>query len=156
MIELDIPGRGTLTIENIAFDYNGTLAVDGVIPWEVKKELLKLKEQLNVFILTADTYGTVEEECEDLGVAIKSFPQERAGQEKRRIIQELGSSTTITVGNGFNDILMSQESILSIGVIEREGACGKLITHCDIVVRDIIEVFELLNKTQRIKATLRN
>lgn len=31
MIEIYIPGREDLKIENVIFDYNGTVAVDGVM-----------------------------------------------------------------------------------------------------------------------------
>lgn len=156
MVELNIPGREKIVIENIAFDYNGTLAVDGKIDASIKEKIIKLKDVLDVYILTADTYGTVAKECKDLGVVIKSFPQENAGYEKKKIIQQLGKHKTISVGNGFNDIPMSQESSLSIGIIGQEGASGKLFYHCDIVLKDIHDVFEMINKTDRIKATLRN
>ena len=29
MINLEIPGHETITVEHVTFDYNGTLAVDG-------------------------------------------------------------------------------------------------------------------------------
>ncbi|HLR20485.1 MAG TPA: ATPase P [Tissierellaceae bacterium] len=156
MINLDIPGWKSISIKNIVFDYNGTLAVDGKISKSTKKRIKKLKDILNIYILTADTYGTVKEECRDLGVGIKTFPQENAGREKKRIIQELGNNITISVGNGFNDIPMSEESILSIGIIGEEGACGQIFNSCDIVVNNLENVFDILDNTDRIKATLRN
>ena len=44
---------------------------------------------------------------------------------------------------------------LSICVIGKEGCCGALLTHCDIVVTSIDDALDLLLKTGRIRATLR-
>ncbi len=60
MLIYEIPGRGDIEIENIVFDYNGTIAVDGKILAGVKGLLLELRKYVNIYILTADTYGTVK------------------------------------------------------------------------------------------------
>ncbi len=156
MLVINIPGRGTFEIKNVVFDYNGTLAVDGHMSQLVKDMLLKLKDFLKVYILTADTYGTVEKACIGIDVHVKTFPRENAGLCKRDIIKELGATKTLCVGNGFNDIPMANECILSIAVIEKEGCSGKLLAASDIVVSSIEDAFEMLLKPDRIKATLRN
>ena len=35
--------------------------------------------------------------------------------------------TACSLGNGFNDVLMFEESALSIAIIEREGTIGEII-----------------------------
>ena len=156
MIIYQIPGRRPIKIENVVLDYNGTIAVDGRIIYGVKELLLKLKDYVNVYILTADTYGTVERECRGLDVELLTFPKENAGESKRDIIKKLGGDKTLCVGNGYNDIPMFQESILSIAVIEGEGASGKLLSHADIITRSILEALEIILNKDKIKATLRN
>jgi len=156
MIFVDIPGRGKLEIENVVFDYNGTIAVDGIISKSTKEYISKIKEKLNVFIATADTFGTVREQCKELNINIKTYPKENAGNEKRKLVQELNGNKTICIGNGFNDIKMFEESCLSICIIGEEGCNGKLIAHSDIVVKSIEDAFNLLVNPNRIKATLRN
>jgi soluble P-type ATPase len=155
MIEILIPGRDKLEIQNIVFDYNGTLAVDGTMSFNTKKMLIKIKEFVNVFILTADTYGTVKKECSELGVEVKTFPREGAAAFKMDIVKSL-KGDTICVGNGYNDIEMFRLSELSVAIIGKEGCCGKLIACADIVVNSIEDVFELIMKHERIKATLRS
>lgn len=155
-MKINIPGRETITIENIVFDYNGTIAVGGEIIEGAGLGLESLKKLANIYILTADTYGTVEKECESLGVKVLTFPKENAGEEKRKIVEFLGGNKTICIGNGFNDIPMFKESALSIGIIEGEGACGKLLIHSDIICKSIKEAIELILDVNRIKATLRN
>ena len=45
--------------------------------------------------------------------------------------------------------------VLSICVIGREGCCGALLAHADILVTSIEDALELLLKTGRTRATLR-
>ena len=59
MLEIDIPHRRKLRIENVLLDVNGTLSLDGRIGKKVQEELLRLKEEFRVILLTADTFGTV-------------------------------------------------------------------------------------------------
>ena len=61
----------------------------------------------------------------------------------------------ITIGNVYNDIQMSVVADLSICVIGREGCCGALLMHCDVVVTSIDDALDLLLKTGRLRATLR-
>lgn len=156
MIIYEIPGREDIEIKNVVLDYNGTIAVDGKLLKGVKELLSILKEHVNIYILTADTYGTVEEECKDIGAKVLSFPKGNAGKSKQDIVKELGGDRTITVGNGFNDIPMFQESALSIAVIEGEGTSGKLLLHADIVARNIIEALDIILSKNKVKATLRD
>jgi len=156
MLYYNIPGRGKIEIENVVMDYNGTIAVDGKIVEGVKGLIQKLKDCVNVYILTADTYGTARNECKDLGVNVMTFPNENAGIYKKEIVRKLGGNKTLCIGNGYNDIPMFKESILTIAVIEGEGACSKLILNADIVTKSIIDAIELILNENRMKATLRN
>ncbi|WP_339790112.1 ATPase P [Tissierella sp.] len=152
----EIPGRDNIQIENIVFDYNGTIAVDGKLVIGVKELINKLAEYAKIYILTADTYGTVEKECMGINGKVLTFPKENAGRSKKDIVKDLGGHMTACLGNGFNDVLMFEESALSIAIIEREGTSGKLLSKADIVARSALEGLEILLNKNMIKATLRN
>jgi P-type E1-E2 ATPase len=156
MLCYDIPGRGRIEIENVVLDYNGTIAVDGKIIGGVKELLEKLKKHVKVYVLTADTYGIAINECKNLGVNIMTFPNEDSGFYKKEIVRKLGGRNTLCIGNGYNDIPMFKEAILSIAVIEGEGASSKLILNADIVTKSIIDAIKLILDENRMKATLRN
>ncbi len=158
MIKYEIPGREDIIIENLVLDYNGTIAYDGKLIDGVQELLKKIKEieKLNIYILTADTYGTVNEECKDINADIIRFPKENAGEEKRKIVEKLGGENTLVVGNGFNDIPMFKEASFSIGIIGGEGMSGKLLNHSDIVVNSILDGLNIILDKNKIKATLRN
>lgn len=156
MINIEIPGRErNLVIRSLVLDYNGTIAADGKLIEEDKELIRKLSEKLDVYVLTADTYGTVEKECEGLGITVMTFPKEGAGRFKENIVREL-SGDVCAVGNGFNDIAMCRAAALSVAVIDKEGACSELILNTDILVRSSEEALELLLNTDRIRATLRS
>lgn len=154
MIEVTIPGRGKYQIENIVFDYNGTIAMDGNMSIETINNIKELSGLVKIHILTADTYGTVTAKCSGLPVNLLTFPSDNAAIYKRKIVESL-KGDTICFGNGFNDMEMFKISTISVCIMGEEGCSGKLIPLSDIVVSSIHDGFELLFKTDRIKATLR-
>lgn len=156
MLIYEIPGRDNIEVKNIVFDYNGTIAVDGKLINGVEELINKLSEKVNIYILTADTYGTVEKECLKINANVLTFPKVNTGESKKNVVVELGGSNTICIGNGYNDIPMFKEAILSIAIIEGEGMSGKLLGYADIVSRSIIEALEIVLSKDMIKATLRN
>lgn len=155
MIEIHIPGRDPLFIENVVMDYNGTLAVDGVLLDSVKDRIQNLAQKANVYILTADTYGTVKKQCQDLGITVKTFPREGAALCKEEIVNSL-EGQTVCIGNGYNDIQMFDMADLTIGVLEKEGVCAALLSHTDVLVSAAEDALDLLLKPDRLRATLRN
>lgn len=154
MIEIDIPGRRKYNISNIVFDYNGTLAVDGKMSKITLDNINKLSKLVEIYILTADTYGDVKNYCEGLPVNLKTFPGNSAASHKKEIVASL-TGESICIGNGFNDIEMFKISDLSICILGEEGCCSKTIVQSDIVAKSINDVFDMLFNKNRIRATLR-
>ncbi|NEZ76330.1 ATPase P [Clostridium botulinum] len=156
MIFVEIPGRDNLNIKNVVFDYNGTVAEDGIMSLDTKENLKKISEKLKVYIITADTYGNVKKQCEGLPVSIETFPKGNATFYKKSFVEKLGPGETMVIGNGMNDIEMFKVATFSIAVIGEEGCAGKLIVQSDIVVSSIEKVFSMIENTNRIVATLRD
>ncbi len=155
MLTIDIPGRKPLTLSHLILDYNGTIALDGEIIETIRPRLESLSRNLEICVITADTHGTAAEKCEGLPVTVKTFPVAQVGKIKAEEAGKL-SGGVVCIGNGFNDILMSDVSDLSICVIGQEGCCGQLMGHCDIITTSIESALDLLLKPQRIRATLRS
>lgn len=155
MIYIEIPGRKLLSISHIVLDYNGTIAEDGELIEGVKERLLKLKENVDIHVLTADTYGSVAEQCEALEIDVQTFPREGASVCKKEIVDSL-SGEKVCIGNGFNDIEMFDVSDLSVAVVNAEGMCAKLLAHADVLTVSIQDALDLFLKPSRLKATLRS
>ncbi|WP_035293298.1 HAD family hydrolase [Clostridium sp. KNHs214] len=156
MIKLDIPGYKKLKIKNVVFDFNGTIAKDGVLVEGIRERIHALKDLgLDVYVLTADTNGSVAQQCRDLPVNIEIFAKGDALEEKKNVVERLGADNTIAVGNGRNDIDMFKSSELSIAILGSEGCYSKTLLEADIVVNSSVDAVELLLNPNRIKATLR-
>lgn len=123
---IEIPGYKTLDLDYLVLDYNGTIAVDGLIPPAIKERLLLLGDSFKIYVLTADTHGTAAAMCDGLSLEIMTFPSGSAMDEKLRILSSLGAEHCIAIGNGRNDVPMCQAAALSIAVMGTEGAYGKV------------------------------
>src|SRR4030042_472421 len=110
MISIDIPGWGNVDIENIVLDLNGTIATDGKIPLEVKEKINVLSEKVNIYLLTADTQGTAQEEIKDLNVNLVKIEDDHSEKGKFEFIKGLILERTVTIGNGNNDQLILKEA----------------------------------------------
>lgn len=155
MITIEIPGRAPLTIRSLVLDYNGTIARDGILLEEVPPRIAKLREVLDIYVLTADTYGTVAQQCAAMDIAVRTFPRENAAVCKEAIVRQLQGSV-FAVGNGFNDIPMFDAADLSVAVLEKEGLCASLLLHADVLVTSPADALDLLLCPDRLRATLRN
>jgi len=155
MMKIAIPGQNDLEVENIVFDFNGTLAVDGNIHQIVKDMMPGIKTLYNVYVLTSDTFGTVYEQCHILDIHVEIMQGDSCSGQKRNFVNRLGSEKTICIGNGINDTGMFQTCALSIIVMGNEGCSAKALSAADIVVKDIEDAMNLLLNPKRITATLR-
>lgn len=91
MMKTQIPGWGELEIKNLILDFNGTIAKDGKVLEGVKELLGKIHEAgIEIYVVTADTNGTVAAECETLPVHVKIFGSDTVARDKRCLCQELG------------------------------------------------------------------
>lgn len=156
MIETEIPGWKKLEISNLILDFNGTIAKDGKLIAGVAERLEQISKMgVKLFVITADTNGTVKEECNNLPVTVLVYQSDRVAVNKRELVEKLGGQQTASIGNGRNDGQMFGASELSIAVIGKEGCCCAAITKADIWVTDILDALELLIVPSRLKATLR-
>ncbi len=156
MLSLDIPGFNPLRLENLIIDYNGTLACDGELLPGTRERLRELAAALEIHVLTADTFGKVRQQLEDLPLEIQVLegsPEDRA---KLTYLQKLGPSVTVAIGNGRNDRLMLHSAALGIAVIGPEGASREAVESAHLMVHGIDTALDLLRRPLRIKATLRD
>ncbi len=156
MIDLVVPGFQRLLLEYLVLDMNGTIAVDGLLIEGVRSRLKELGRQLQVHVLTADTFGTVRQQLEGLGCVIRVIGPDEQDEQKKQYIHQLGCDSVVAIGNGRNDALMLKDARLGIAVIQGEGAAAAAVLHADIVTHDIRDALDLLLVKKRLLATLRN
>ena len=154
-MRIEIPGWGNIDIENIVIDLNGTIATDGKIASEVKKKINSLSELAKVYIVTADTQGTANEEILGMNVELIRVPKENSKKGKFEFLRTLNLETTVAIGNGSNDQLTLKEAALGIAVLGDEGVSVSAMKSADIVVENIHNALDLFLEPKRLIATLR-
>jgi soluble P-type ATPase len=155
MIKLNIPGFGKLSLRYAVFDYNGTLACDGELLPGVHDSLLKLKNLLDVHVLTADTFDRVKKNLQSFSLNLHILQSGEEDKQKADYVKSLGADKVVTFGNGNNDYLMFKSAALSIVILESEGCTARTLSVSDIVVKDILNGMDLFLNPLRLKATLR-
>ncbi len=156
MITVPIPGWGELAVEYLMVDYNGTAAVDGKLKKEVKDAIEKISRYIKVFVITADSYDSVDAELGSSSVTFIKVNKSASGAEKAKVVRELGPEKIVAIGNGSNDAAMLKEAALGIAVMGEEGCSTAVLKEADLVVTDIIKAFGLIIHPERILATLRD
>jgi soluble P-type ATPase len=151
-IKIAIPGQRPVVVSELILDFNGTLAQDGSLLPGVASRLRRLGRRLRITVATADTFGKARSVLKGLLIDIEIV---ETGQDKLRLLKQLGPSHVVVIGNGRNDVPMMRQARISIAVIGPEGAAGEALAAADVVLRDIREALDLLTNPLRLAATLR-
>ena len=156
MLKYKIPGYKTIEIEHLVLDFNGTLAVDGRLVDGVRGCLEVLSRGMAIHVITADTFGKVASEMENIPCKVSILPLENQDTAKLDYVKQLGADQTACIGNGRNDRLMLEASALGIAVILEEGVASQTLFAADVVSKNIVSALELLMNPLRLTATLRS
>jgi P-type E1-E2 ATPase len=155
MIELNIPGRGTIQLQHLVSDVNGTLAVDGRLIDGVARPLLALRDRLELHLLTADTHGKQTEIDRQLAVqAVRILPGDEA-EAKAAYVRQLGREGVVAIGNGANDAAMLREAAIGIAVMSPEGLSSEAARAADLMASGILDALGWLERPMRLVASLR-
>ena len=147
-----IPEGPNLQLEHLVLDVNGTLADRGELIAGVADRLARLREKLELHLVSGDTFGTLDE----IARALELTPHRvTRGEEKAGIVRAFGGDRCAVVGNGVNDVPALEVAALGIAVVGPEGASGAAVRAADVVCRSVVEALELLLDPRALGATLR-
>ncbi len=155
MIEVNIPGRSPFILKSLLSDLNGTLSRDGKLVPGVAERLVLLSKHLKLHLVTSDTLGTADALFADLPVALHRTSGKNCSFEKVEVLNELGASTTVALGNGSNDCAMLREAVLGICIFGPEGAATETMQSSDMVVVDPLRAIDALLRLDLLRSTLR-
>lgn len=153
MFALNIPGRGQFKIQHLVLDFNGTIAFGGNLIPGVAERITLISKDVEIHVITADTNGSVAEQCSGLPVTVRVLQSDDHTGEKGEFISSLDGA--ICIGNGANDASMFEEADLAIAVAGREGCATSTLLKSDILIDNINDALDLLLNPNRIIATLR-
>jgi len=149
---VEIPGRDPIRIDHVLLDVNGTLADRGRLLPGVEARIAALRELCDVHLASADTFGTLAEIAELLGV---DATVAETAESKVAVLERLGSERCAVVGNGANDAAVLEAAVLGITVVGPEGASVAALQAADIVCPSIHAALDLLADPRIMRATLR-
>lgn len=156
MLEISVPGFGDLELKHLVMDYNGTMACDGELFQGVGELVDVLSRNMEIHVLTADTFGKAAGQLKGLPLKLTIMPKDNQDQGKLEYIEKLGYDSCICVGNGKNDALMLKKARIGIALLQDEGASVITVTSADILCKNIQTALELFIKPGRLVASLRS
>ena len=156
MYTVDIPGYKIIQLEHLVLDYNGTLAFDGRLLEGVSPRLEQLSMDLQIHVITADTFGQARARLADVDCLFHLIGKGDQAEAKAEYVRKLGAENVFSIGNGRNDALMLERSALGIGLIQGEGGAVSALNSADIICKDVNDALDLLLFPLRLKATLRS
>jgi P-type E1-E2 ATPase len=133
-------------------DVNGTLTNRGELLHGVEARLGRLSNALDVRLVSADTFGTLETIAARMSV---SAVRASTGEDKLRLLDELGRERCAVIGNGSNDALVLEAAAVGFAVIGPEGASAAALRSADVVCASAADALELLLDPKALSATLR-
>lgn len=152
-IEVSVPGGTDLRLQSLLLDVNGTLTHRGQLLDGVQPRIDRLRSALDIHLLSADTFGTLDDIARHLGGL--QVTRISTGQEKAAFAERQGTAGCAAVGNGANDQLMLTTVALGIAVIGPEGASAQTLAAADVATTTIAHALDLLLEPQTLTATLR-
>jgi soluble P-type ATPase len=157
-IAIDIPGFGMRHIRIAVSDYTGTHSLGGKIAPGVRNRLRELVTLVDLHIVTADSFGTAEDELAGIAIPYK-LRTGRHDTEKAEYVSRFDLQDVVALGNGNNDRLMLKAvkdgGGLAIAVDNGEGCAMDAMRNADLFVAGAANAIDLLLDPVRLKATLR-
>jgi soluble P-type ATPase len=151
-LSIPIPGRAELRLEHLILDVNGTLTNRGDLLDGVEARLARLRGTLEIQLVSADTFGTLGAIADRLTVAAV---RAGSGEDKVRVLDDLGRDRCAVIGNGANDALALEAAALGVAVIGPEGASAAALRSADVVCASTADALDLLIDPVALSATLR-
>ena len=149
-LTVEIPGRETFTLNHLLLDQNGTLTDRGELIDGVVERLARVKADLQLHLLSADTFGTLEQLAGELDLdahRVRTVPTSN-------VPRELGSQGCVAIGNGTNHERMLRAAALAIVVLGPKAAPAAMMA-AHLVCNSILHALDLLLDTRLLVATLR-
>jgi len=151
-VSVPIPGRGELRLEHLLLDVNGTLTTRGALIDGVEARIDRLRGILDIRLVSADTFGTLDAIAERLRV---DAGRAGTGRDKLRVLDEWGHERSAVVGNGANDALVLEAAAVGFVVLGPEGTSISALLAADVMCASAADALDLLLDPKALSATLR-
>lgn len=156
MLDLVVPGWRELHLAHLVLDVNGTLTLDGELLPGVRERISALRASLAVYLVSADTFGRLNEVAGTLGVEAHRLNRHSSEvDQKAQFVRQLDAERVVAVGNGANDSAMLTTAALGLAILGPEGLAAETLRAANVVAPSIEIGCDLLLHPRRLVATLR-
>ncbi len=159
-VNINIEGREDMVLKYLLLDLNGTIAHRGNLIAGIEDVISKLNEDLEIFLISADTFGKASKIVEDLSITLHKINKGEKtnlneAEQKAALVKELGPEKTVAIGNGMNDSLMLKNAALSFAILGREGLALETMMNADLVFPSPVDALNILLNPNSLRASLR-
>ena len=153
MIEVEIPGLKKLTLAHLVLDFNGTMAIDGILIEGVEHALNNLAQHLSIHILTTDPPGLAQGQIKKIAGTLHVLSPAGLAMARQRFVGDLGAERVVCIGTGRNDQLMLRTAALGMEITKGEGLTNRTCLPATIPCSSILDALSLLQNPKRLMAT---
>lgn len=152
-LNYEVPGVGTITIDTLVVDSNGTLTVKGEMVPGVVERIHRLQMLgVNVVMISSDQRGNARDLALSSGIAYYEASNSR---EKEDVLLSLGSQNVAAIGNARIDIGLFVQSIISVATLQSEGIHKDIIDHVDVILPSINDALDFFLDSDTFIATMK-
>ena len=151
-LEIAIPDLVELQLQHLLLAVNGTLINRASLLSGVDTRLIALRAKLTIHLVSADTFGTLEQISKLLQA---SAVRARPGEDDLRELERLGPELSAVIGNDAKDALALQAAALGMAVIGHEWASPSALRAADVACTSLVDALDLLLEPRALSATLR-
>ncbi len=148
-----VSGVGTIEIDTLVVDSNGTLTVKGEIVPGVMERIHQIQSLgVNVVMISSDQRGNARELADYAGI---TYYEANNSREKEDILLSLGSRNVAAIGNARIDIGLFVQAIVSVATLQAEGIHKDIIDHVDVIVPSINNALDFFLDEDTFIATMK-
>lgn len=152
-LNYSVPGVGTVTIDTLVVDSNGTLTVKGEMVPGVVERIHRLQMLgVNVVMISSDQRGNAKDLALSSGIA---YYEANNSREKEDVLLSLGSQNVAAIGNARIDIGLFVQSLVSVATLQAEGIHKDIIDHVDVIVPSINDALDFFLDSDTFIATMK-
>ncbi len=148
-----VSGVGTIEIDTLVVDSNGTLTVKGEIVPGVMERIHQLQSLgVNVVMISSDQRGNARDLADSTGI---TYYEARNSREKEDILLSLGSRNVAAIGNARIDIGLFVQAVVSVATLQAEGIHKDIVDHVDVIVPSINNALDFFLDEDTFIATMK-
>jgi soluble P-type ATPase len=152
-LKYKVSGVGTIEIDTLVVDSNGTLTIKGELVSGVVERIHRLQSLgVNVVMISSDQRGSAKALAGSIGI---TYYEANNSREKEDVLLSIGSRNVAAIGNARIDIGLFVQALVSVATLQSEGIHKDIIDHVDVIVPSINDALDFFLDSDTFIATMK-